>query len=99
MQNKTNNIPIKPLALRKRDADLAIRRAINATVAANELPMFELEDILLKYYVEVQRGAEKERRESEISYNRQLAEYQKRKAEEEKEVADDGGNLDRQSDA
>ena len=97
MKDQTN--PQKPLSLRKKEAEISIGQAINSAAAANELPFFELEDIIFKYYVEIQRGAERERRNDEAAYKRQIAEYQKRKAEEEKEVADDGGNLDRQSDA
>ena len=93
------NPPEKPLCLRKQAAALTIERAINLAASANSLSFTDLEDILYRYYVEAQRGAERERRNDEAAYKRQIAEYQKRKAEEEKEVADDGRSLDRQSDA
>ena len=95
----TQTKPIKCLSLRKKEAEISIGQAINSAASANELPFFELEDIIFKYYVEIQRGAERERRNDEAAYKRQIAEYQNKKAEEEKEGAEDGGNLDRQSDA
>lgn len=83
--NKPINPPEKPLCLRKQEAAMMIEKAINSAAASNALSFSDLEDILYRYYVEAQRGADKEHRNAESAYKHQLAEYQRRKAEEEKE--------------
>lgn len=96
MKNQMNQ-PEKPLCLRKREASAAIEIAINSAAASNALSFSDLEDILYRYYVEVQRGAERERRNAESLYNRQMADYQQKK--EKKEVEADGGDYSSESDA
>lgn len=90
--NPNLNHPEKPLCLRKQAAALTIERAINSAASKNSLSFTDLEEILYRYYVEAQRGAEKECRNAETAYNRQVAEYQRYKAEEEKEVEQNGRN-------
>lgn len=95
MENKTiKTIPVKPLVLRKRQAEWEIKKAINSASAVHRISFSDLEDILFKFYVEAQQGAEKEYRDAELTYNRQIAEYQKQKIEQEKEkekeVTDNG---------
>lgn len=89
---KQNALPLKPLVLRKKEAEIQIGKAINSAAAVNGLPFSELEDILYKYFMECRTGAEKERKDAELAYNRQVSEYQKQKIEQEKEkeVTDNG---------
>lgn len=79
----------KPISLRKKEAETLIGQAINSAAAENELPFCELEDIIFKYYVEIQLGAQRERINDEIAYKQRLVEVQK---EKEKEIKDGEGN-------
>ena len=73
--------PEKPLCLRKKDAENAIGVAINSAAAANGLTYSDLESILYRYYIEAQHGAEKERYNADIVFQRQMKEYMKLKEE------------------
>lgn len=88
------NAPEKPLCLRKQAAAILIEKAINSAASYNALSFDDLVDILYRYYVEAERGADKERRDAEIAYHQRLAQYQHQKEEQKKEVAEDGRNID-----
>lgn len=84
--NYKSNFPQAPLCLRKHAAAVAIENSINAAAAQNGLSFSDLEDILHRYYVEAQRGAEREREAAKEAYNRSLEEYIKQKEQEGLEV-------------
>jgi hypothetical protein len=101
MKNNSD-FPQAPLCLRKQAAAVAIEISINAAAAQNGLSFSDLEEILYRYYVESQRGAERERETAKEAYNRSLEEYKKQKEQEGMEVEDNGretGDPGCQSDA
>ena len=93
------NSPQKPLCLRKVEATMCIEKAINSAASNNCLSFCDLEDILYRCYAECRRLADGERRKADFEYFRQMEKFKEQKEINEKEVTDDGRNLDSQFDA
>lgn len=94
-QKNIQTEPIRPMILRKADAEREIVHGINNAAARHGIPYFELYDVLFRLCEEVKEKAEQERRDAELAYHRQLAELQNIKETEEREH----GRSDHQADA
>ncbi len=85
MKQSMQTEPIRPMILRKADAEREIVQGINNAAARHGIPYFEMYDVLFRLCTEVKEKAEQERRDAELAYHRQLAELQKIKETEENE--------------
>lgn len=74
--------PKMPLVLAKQQAEIEIKRAVNAACAAYGVPFFELDDILFRIEAEVRAGAERERQEAQRAYNKAIQEMKEESDED-----------------
>ena len=87
-QKNIQTEPVRPMILRKADAEREIVQCIYNATARHGIPYFEMYDVLFRLGAAVKEKAEQEHREAELAYHRQLAELQKLKETEEKKDAE-----------
>ena len=85
----SQNKPIKPLCLRKKEALDELTESINRISEKYGLSYSILDDIMFRIQVNIAEGCSREMIEAQRSYNELLCELEKNKNETE-EVAEDG---------
>ena len=81
----TTTMPVRPMILRKAEAEHDIVHEINTVSAKHGIPFYELYDILFRLCTEVKEKAELERRDAEMAYHKQLSELSDRNKTEKQE--------------
>lgn len=70
--------PVRPLCLRLEDAKAEIFSIVNLTAKKHDIPFFLIEPIITEAARQVRECAAKEREAAASTYERQIAEYNKR---------------------